>query len=154
MVAKKQDIASDESPRADIVVKTDWGMVTSWDDVLKHFAPAGGLVDAAEAFGDGSELIDDKELLIGKAFVVLEWRYIMDEESGREYANILVMLRDGNVKLRFNDGSTGVYAQCKDHEEKYGKTGGILCRKGLRKSEYTKELLDGSRTKATTYYFS
>lgn len=146
--------AADE-PRAEIVVKTDWSAVQNWDDVLAHFG-ATGIVDAAEAFGDGSTLLTsaEKELLVGKQFVVLEFRFITDETTNREYVNVLAMTRADNAKFRFNDGSTGIYAQCKDYFEKTGFTGGIYCRTGLRKSEYIAELPDGSRTPATTYYFA
>lgn len=156
MVAKGNGLATNdngaEEPRADIVVKTDWGTVNSWADVLAMFPE--GLDTSTEVFGDGSELIEDKSLLIDKPFAVLEFRVVTDKDTLRDYVNVLVMLRDGNHKVRFNDGSTGVMAQCLEYERRTGRNGGILCAKGLRVSEYVKDMPDGTKQPAKTYYFN
>jgi hypothetical protein len=146
--------SDDTEPRAEIVVKTDWAAISNWEDALSHFGP-GELVESAEAFGDGSTLLssEEKDLLVGKQFIVLEFRFITDETTNREYVNVLGMTRDGG-KFRFNDGSTGILQQCKAYFERTGYTGGIVCGKGLRKSDYIAELPDGTRTPATTFYFA
>jgi len=133
-----------------VEVRKDWGSVSSWDDAVNEFG--GQIVNSAEAFGDGSVLLQ-KDELVGKEFMVLDWDYVTDMDTQHEYVNVLVINRQGQ-KARFNDGSTGVYQQCKDYEDRYGgKHGGIYCTKGLRVSEYTVEI-DGKSQKARTFYFS
>lgn len=135
-----------------VEVRKDWSSVSSWEDAVAEFGGPNGITNAAEAFGDGSELLQ-KDALVGKEFMVLDWSYVTDLDTGREYVNVLVINRQGQ-KARFNDGSTGVYRQCKDYEDRYGgKQGGIYCPKGLRVSEYTTEV-DGKSQKARTFYFS
>lgn len=127
----------------------DWREVTNVNDAL---ALLGNVANSADLFGDGTTLIKDKAELVGRSFIVLEWRFQTDEESNREYVNVHIMGADGS-RARFNDGSTGVYSQLKELTEK-GFTGGIKVPNGLRRSDYTKELADGSRSAATTFYFA
>lgn len=153
MVAKASGPAtSDESaPRAEVELSTDWGAVTTWEAAIAEFG-IGEIIPAADAFGDGSQLTDNKDELCGVAFLVLDWRYVTDPQTDRQYVNVLVMLKESQTKVRFNDGSTGVADQCRAFEEKRGKRGGIYCPRGLRRSDYTVEI-DGKKQAATTYYF-
>lgn len=146
--------AADQTPVAGEVVKhIEWGKVDSLTDARlileSHY---GQILDIATEFGDGAEFMDDKSKLIGIPFVILDWRFIVDKKTQNEYASVLVMNTEGS-KARFNDGSTGVYAQLKTLTERYGVTGGVQCRHGLRKSDYTTEV-NGKATSATTYYLA
>jgi hypothetical protein len=119
------------------------------NDLAAARAALGTVVSSSDALGDGSEFIKDKNTLKGVPFLVLDWRFVTDEETQREYVNVLIMGANGN-KARFNDGSTGVYAQLKGLTEQYGGTVGLEVKSGLRRSDYKNP--DG--TPATTYYLS
>lgn len=123
----------------------DWKTVTNLQDAR---AAIGNVVNVADVLGDGSTFFDDKNVFVGKPFLILDWRFIVDEKSGREYVNVLIMGANGD-KARFNDGSTGVYAQIKEIDAQFGKVG-VECRNGLRRSDYVKEGVG----EATTYYLN
>ena len=130
----------------------EWGKVDTLDDARRILESTyGAILDSSRIFGDGSEFIKDKERLVNVPFLVLEWKFITDEKTGNEYVNVLIMNGQGN-KARFNDGSTGVYAQLKQVTQEYGVIG-LQVKNGLRKSEYDKEV-DGKMQKAVTYYLS
>ena len=123
----------------------DWSAIT---DLAAARAALGNVVNVSEVLGDGSTFFDDKSVFVGKPFLVLDWRFITDEKSGREYVNVLIMGTNGD-KARFNDGSTGVYAQLKEVTERCGVIG-LEVRGGLRRSDYVKEGVG----EATTYYLA
>jgi len=109
------------------------------------------VVKSSDVIGDGAEFITDKNKLVEVPFLVLDWKFITDEETQREYVNVLIMGVNGD-KARFNDGSTGIYAQLKQVSENVGKVG-IEVKQGLRRSDYIK-VINGKNEKATTYYLS
>lgn len=156
--AKKQEseetqTAEEARATGEVVQHIDWGKVDNLADArLRLESHYGQIFDAGKVFGDGAEFIDDKTRMIGVPFIVLEWRFIVDKKTDNEYVSVLVMNSDGN-KARFNDGSTGVYAQLKKLTEEYGVHGGVQCRQGLRRSEYT-VMVDGKNTYATTFYLA
>jgi hypothetical protein len=140
MVSEKADNA--------VEVATDWSTVTSWETALSILG-ADNITDAQEAFGDGSRLLDKKDFLHAE-FVVLDWNYVKNKETGEDsYVNVLVINRQGS-KARFNDGGSGIFKQCKEFEAKTGRRGGVYCKDGLRVSEFVTE--DGQDAK--TYYFA
>jgi hypothetical protein len=144
---KKSD--QTESDSTEVAPSIDWGKISSPQDARIALENAGVPVfNSNQILGDGADFIKDKNVLVGVPFLVLDWHFIVDDKTQREYANVLVMNGQGD-KARFNDGSTGVYAQLKKVTEEYGKVA-ISCKFGLRKSEYTTD--DGSP--ATTYYLS
>lgn len=138
MVAKSKDEASTD------VVKADFSHVNTWDDA---FGEVGTPVYSADVFGDGFPLVE-KEKLIGMEFVMLDFSYVKVGDSNKEYVNVRAMRRDG-VKFCFNDGGTGVKAQCGEFEQQYGRRGGLVATRGLRVSRY---MYEGD--KAETYYFN
>jgi len=122
----------------------DWGKIDNLNDAR---AALGVVVNISELLGDGSEFLKDKNVLVGTPFLILDWRFIEDEKSKREYVNVLIMGANGS-KARFNDGGEGVYAQLKKVQEECGKVG-LEVKGGLRRSDYTNEHGAG-----TTYYLS
>lgn len=142
MVSKATDKpAATETEKAEF----DWRTVTNLQDAR---AALGNVVNVSDVLGDGSTFFDDKAVLVGKPFLILDWRFIVDQKSGREYVNVLIMGANGD-KVRFNDGSTGVYEQIKKIDAEFGKVG-VEVRGGLRRSDYVKEGIG----EATTYYLS
>lgn len=143
---KKSD--QTESDSTEVAPSIDWGKISSPQDARIALEAAGvPLFNSTNILGDGADFIKDKNLLVGVPFLILDWHFIVDEKTQREYVNVLVMNGQGE-KARFNDGSTGIYSQLKKVTEEYGKVA-ISCKFGLRKSEYDK---DGQP--ATTYYLS
>lgn len=126
----------------------DWQSVTSWAEAAKLLGP---VTESADVFGDGATFLKDKAKLVGVPFLILEWHYITDTETNREYVNLHIMNEQGQ-RARFNDGSTGIYAQMKNAEGN-GATAPILVRNGLRRSDYVTEV-DGKKQSATTFYLS
>lgn len=130
----------------------EWGKVDNLADARalleSHY---GAVLSSSNLFGDGAEFIKDKNVMVGVAFIILDFRFVVDPDTEREYVSVLVMNGEGK-KARFNDGSTGVYAQLKKVHEEYGVIG-ITCKNGLRKSDYAVEI-DGKKEKAVTYYLS
>lgn len=110
------------------------------------------VVSATDVLGDGAEFITDKNVLVGSPFLVLDWHFIVDEKTEREYVNVLIMGANGK-KARFNDGGTGVYAQLSQVSQSHGVVG-IEVKGGLRRSDYLKEMPNGKKESATTYYLS
>lgn len=122
----------------------------------------GHVVDLSEELGSGFTVLDtnDKGQLVGKAFLILEWRFSVGDNG--EFASATIMTEDGK-KLIVNDGSTGIRDQLHDLENR-GIVRGVLVRKGLRVSEYYYDPAnpaDKSRDKvapdwkrAVTYYLA
>lgn len=141
MVSKK-DAGSVATP-------IDWSKV---NDLATARELLGTVVDASDVVGDGADFIKDKDVLVGIPFLVLEWKFIVDEKTKREYVNVHIMGADGR-RARFNDGSTGICAQLKKTSAELGVIG-ISVKGGLRRSDYVKQLSDGTMSDAATYYLS
>jgi len=126
----------------------DWAKI---DNLADARAAMKLVVKSSDVLGDGAEFITDKNKLVEVPFLILDWKFIVDEETQREYVNVLIMGASGD-KARFNDGSTGIYAQLKQVSDNVGKVG-IEVKQGLRRSDYVK-VINGKNEKATTYYLS
>lgn len=120
----------------------------------------GGIVSAGE-FGDGFEVLKDKDkrVLIGKDLIILDYVTRTSDEhydadgTPSEYVLLKVMTRD-NRKYVVVDGGVGIKAQLDVIRRKTQRNGGIAVIGGLTESEYTYTGDDGSRTKASTFYLS
>lgn len=150
MVAKKS--AESEPVSGEVVPSIEWGKIDNPQDARRALEAAhGAVLSSSTVFGDGSEFIKEKDRLVNVPFLILDWHFNMDPATEREYVNVLVMNAAGD-KARFNDGSTGVYAQLKKVTEEFGVVG-IECKFGLRKSEYEVEI-NGKKQKASTFYIA
>lgn len=116
-------------------------------------------LQALISFGDAAEVLEsdqfgpvltDKDVLVGTPFLLVEW-----EENPGDFGDTFVTLKvitmDGR-RFIVNDGSSGISQQLKLTTEKTGRTVGMSCRKGLRKSEYVYTNDHGAEIPATTYY--
>lgn len=115
----------------------------SWEELLATIGDTDELDQAAD-LGGGFHLLkkDDKARLEGNPFVILYFRI---NEKWRFGPGISAMIQtatpiafEGQVYNRFvlNDGSTGLAQQLIDYKTSTGKNGPILCKRGLRSSEY------------------
>lgn len=116
---------------------------------------------SVEEFDGGSEweLIGDKEDLVGVPFVIamVRWNDVKTKAglpTGKQYVSVMAFTEDGK-KIVFNDGSTGVAQQLQTYIAKHSRDTGILCKKGLRVSEYDYTDPDtGITAPAKTYYLA
>lgn len=123
----------------------DWGKIDNLNDAR---AALGVVVNVSELLGDGATFLDKKDVLVGVPFLVLDWHFIVDEKTNKEYVNVLIMGANGE-KARFNDGTkNGVFAQLRQVLEECGKVG-LEVKGGLRKSTYTTDAGAG-----TSWYLS
>jgi len=120
------------------------------NDAVAAFNAAGvDILDITDLIGDEFGDVVKKPELVGKAFLIVDVKWHDQGEFG-PFAAVLCMDNDGK-RFVFTDGSTGVYQQLLELDERLGDRtlAGIVCRKGLRASEYEK---DGR--KAVTYYLA
>lgn len=133
---------------------------TSIDDAIRYFNSNEGVVQAGDVLGDGFT-ITEKEALLNIPLLILDWSEHLGDSG--PYASVRAITSD-NRKVRFSDGSTGIYRQLTELFLK-GVERGILVRTGLTKSDYFVNEKTGEITKtnpgdpkvwkkATTYYLA
>jgi hypothetical protein len=142
---------------------------SSYDpDLLKHIASfddavaaahttMGGIVAADQELGDGFALLDNKRKgsLVGIPLVLLEWWFRPGERGNTEYVAIRTVARHeggSTGKYIVTDGGAGIYRQLKDYTAKSGRTGGLMVRGGLRRSDYVIRDESGNEKESTTFY--
>lgn len=107
------------------------------------------LVVASEVLGDGFAMLENKDKLVGELFVFISWDFHLGDHG--EFVAARVMTQDGK-KYIVIDGSTGICKTLSEYTEKTGKKVGMVCQKGLRRSDYTYTDENGVDKPATTYY--
>lgn len=131
----------------------------SFADALRLAEEQYGTVEAASAaIGDGFALLttEQKQQLVGVPCIFLSWSFSPSEQGERgEFVTVRVVTEDGR-KLVLNDGSSGVYSQLREYTDESGRDGGLIVKRGLRKSDYTYTETEGKdkgkQKPATTYY--
>jgi hypothetical protein len=89
---------------------------------------------------------------------MIQWAFTPGD-FGEEYLIARVVTADGR-KLVITDGSTGLCRQVREFETEYGTTRGLVCKRGLRMSEYflgadgQPSLVDTGNGKGATYYLN
>jgi hypothetical protein len=98
--------------------------------------------EAMDAFGDAGVIeleqewkLVDKEQLVGIPFLIHSFRFSHGVGENGEKVSVQIITPD-DKRLVFNDGSTGVYDQLLEIFEGKGRSGGVLCERGLRVSDY------------------
>jgi len=126
--------------------------IKSFEDALQVLKDAGvGVVSYAEEFGTGFDILPDrnKDTLVGNPFVIVNVRF--SEGDHGEFVSLHVVTKSGE-KWIVNDGSTGIYAQCKSARKNLA---GAFMDKGLRRSDYDYvNVKTGEKTAAKTYYLA
>lgn len=107
------------------------------------------VTEAADVLGDGFAVVQDKNTLVGEPFLILQ----RDEKLG-DYGpfSILLCMSGTGRKFVVTDGGAGIHKQLEELERAKGINTGIMCRKGLTRSDYTYTNEKGQETPATTYY--
>lgn len=118
------------------------------------------VVDSAE-YG-GGQLVE-KESLVGVPFVVLDWNTRKSSKFTRAENSVItptefvvVSIVDANSERKiFTDGGTGILPVLQAHFDRTQSRGGIYCKEGLRRSEYTyTDEHTGQSSAARTYYLA
>lgn len=123
--------------------------VESFQDALNLVQSSMGAAIDASDLGNGFALLatDQKQQLVGVPFIIMDYTFNPSSKSKNgEFATAHVVTETGN-KYILNDGSTGIYQQLKNLAQT-GKVTGVLCKHGLRKSEYENEWT----AEGVTYY--
>lgn len=107
------------------------------------------VVRADAEIGDGFKLLENKDSLIGTPMILVSWDFHMGDHG--EFVAAKVVTKDGR-KFIVNDGSSGLRDQLMGFTAKKNQRGGLLCAKGLRRSDYKYTDEDGKEKPATTYY--
>lgn len=118
----------------------------TFETLVKALAP--DTMESSE-LGDGFSVLptSEKPKLVGVPFLILDWN--INEGQNGEFASVR-LITSNNQRLIINDGSTGICRQLQELASK-GESRAILCRHGLRRSDYTTNV-DGKEISATTFY--
>lgn len=131
--------------------------VKTVDDAFRVLESAGMSTASIDDFGSGFTLVEDKQALVGAEMLLLQWRFNGGDFG--DFVSVTAVTRDGR-RVIFNDGSTGIMAQLAGVTRKRDKAGevnpqaGLLCPRGLRKSEYTYTDDKGQSRPAQTFYLA
>lgn len=111
---------------------------------------------ASDALGDGFALVKEKDSLIGVPLAFIMWSETSADAPGSlgEFGFIAarVITQDGR-KLVITDGSgTGINMQLRQFSADNGRSGGLVAKNGLRRSDYTFTDDRGKEQSASTYY--
>jgi hypothetical protein len=128
--------------------------VETFDDAIAlAMQEVGDIASADNALGDGFALLDNKDTLIGKPLLFLSWSFNNGDFGPFVSAHVVARVDSGGAnKVIINDGSTGIYAQLEAYTKRTGKQGGLLSRKGLRRSDYMYTDEKGQERPASTHY--
>lgn len=121
------------------------------ENLEQYFAAQGIEITDQSAFGSGFTLLKEKDQLVSKPFIIVEWRFSLGDHG--EFVSALVMTNSGD-KFVINDGSTGIYAQLRSITDETGKTHAHVVRNGLVRSDYEYVDNNGEKHPATTYYLA
>ena len=106
--------------------------IQSFNDLSALFDAEGVTVDSLEDYGTGFEVVESKDQLIGKPFIILEWRF-NDGDYGVFVSALLVT--EDNRKMILNDGSSGIRAQLESVTKRREARGqdqpqrGLMCKR-------------------------
>ena len=140
----------------DVVVQAPMGDLRqlSFEDMNRAL----GVTDSSEAIGTDQfgPILEDKRLLLGRPFVLVHWNFYKSDKIVRdgvpsEFASMWV-LTSTDERYIVNDGSTGIYEQLRTLTDEKGIDSGVLCKHGLRVSEYDYTDEKGVTTQAATFY--
>ena len=121
------------------------------DNVVEFLKSQGVELTDISAFGSGFTILKEKDQLIGKWFIIVEWKFSLGDFG--EFVSALIMTKDGD-KFVINDGSAGIYQQLLAITEETEKRHGLVVRNGLTRSDYEYVDAQGKKVPARTYYLA
>lgn len=99
----------------------------------------GAPADASQELGNGFAICENKDVLIGQAIILISWSFSMGDFGEFVSANVVTQ---AGAKWVVNDGSSGIYKQLREYTDRTGRNGGMLVKRGLRKSEYSNDFTE------------
>jgi hypothetical protein len=132
----------------------DLADVDTFEEAFQRMADAGLTPHVVNQF----DLIKDKDALLGIPFLILDFGFHAGDYGDDGFVSVSA-ITDKNRKVVFTDGSGGIRAQLRGLHEK-GILSGIICKAGLRKSDYfvnektgeTSNTQEKGMIPASTYY--
>jgi len=132
--------------------REELGSIQSFAEAMALAASQYGTVLQAHEvpeLGDGFTMVEDKEDLVDKPFLILTWEFHESDMNDGEWTLLRCVSEGKNgeaEKFVFTDGSTGISRELKEFTLKTGRDGAMFVRHGLRFSKYyidedTKEAL-------------
>jgi hypothetical protein len=106
--------------------------IDSLESALQALADAGVVVADTADFGDGFELLKDKDLLLNVPFVVVGYKFAPGD-FGDQFV-VCHLVTETGKKYIITDGSTGVRAQCELYASKGAQA--FKARRGLLRSDF------------------
>lgn len=119
-------------------------------------------VESLDDYGSGFAVLDNKDSLIGKRFIVIGWQFRQSKQYGNPFVVAFCMTDDGD-RFIVVDGSTGINKQLREITDDRISRGrpnaqqGLAVPRGLKRSDYTTEVTVNGKTseiEATTYYLA
>lgn len=143
-----EEVLASETESKSVYTPGQFSSVKSFSDALKLATTVHGSVVETNAVR--VMRIEDKKRLVGLPLILMEWSTLWSEENDRDYVSALVVvlereegtdesgkkIEEKTSKWILNDGSTGIYKELTAYTENTGLSGGVVCRAGLRVSEY------------------
>lgn len=145
-----------------VIEERDLRNIRTLDDAFAFVNDNLGGMESFSDYGNGFEILSDKDRLVKTPFAILEWRFSISERFKSEFVSMLVVT-EGNEKWIVNDGSTGICKQLRNITDERIASGrpspqsGLVVKNGLRRSDYETEMEINGKTETvsgTTYYLS
>lgn len=109
--------------------------ITTFDDAMDFMAEQfGNVEDIGGVLGNGYTVLNDKQQLVGKPFVIVDARYHPNGSYG-PFVTIAVITKNSE-RYMVNDGSTGIAEQLVQLAQTRGRTKGYMVAGGLDRSTY------------------
>jgi hypothetical protein len=160
-----------EKPTSTLVVANpfvaaDLRSISTYEDAVRLLQDNGiNLRDAATEIGDGFLILENKDELIDKQFVILHATFGVGDyqrnQDGTPAEFCIMRVVSAAGKFIVTDGGTGINRQLREYIQETGTATGLVCSRGLRKSTYDTDA-SGQPTKdpalmtgkGTTYYLN
>lgn len=137
-MAKESDKSSAVDVASPRVSEGQLADIASFDDALALVQDVfgGQVVEADKTLGTGFAVLEDKNRLIGVAFIAVRIDIHPDGDHG-PFTSLHVVTQDGR-KYIINDGGTGIHEQVRELYIRKPDLVGLplLVRQGLRRSDY------------------
>jgi hypothetical protein len=146
----------------------DLAAIKTMADAQKFLESQGVEFAAASEYGSGFAMLENKDMLIGRDFLILDMNFYPGDFE-KDFA-ALQIITTNNEKFILVDGSTGICEQARLIRAQRAEAGvkrpgsGIIVKGGLTRSDFffnaktgmssTKKPEDEGWAPATTYYFA
>lgn len=139
MVSQNTPTSTDVAASVPLFSNENYKEIQSFSDAMALAQSSFGALVTADDLGDGFQLCEDKNQLVGVPMVVLAV-FLRSGDLG-EYIVARAVTED-NRKVVIVDGGTGLAVQLKEYMDSHDGQWPQLWKRGLRVSKYTYEVED------------